>query len=80
MLWAGFYWFKKWDFLYYEARGFTPIGTLTRPGLRLRFSPRRRIEPLRAGGQSVGAYAPVGEHDFPGISCYCHNILEAAPT
>ena len=26
------------------------------------------------------AYAPVGERDFPGISCYCRNILEAAPT
>ncbi len=28
-----------------------------RPGLRLRFSPRRRIVPLRAGGQPVGLTA-----------------------
>jgi hypothetical protein len=34
-----------------EVRGFAPIGRLAR---RPRFSPRRRIVPLRAGGQPVG--------------------------
>jgi hypothetical protein len=62
----------RMGFLYYELRDFAPIGILARPGLRLRFSPRRRIVPLRAGGQPVG---PTGRRVEPTLRPPAHRGL-----